>query len=331
MRFVPGQRIDGYEVIGALGEGAYAETYTARDARSGRVVVLKCPKPQLLGDPAVLRRHRLERRVVESLDHPGVVRSLDDAAARSEPYMVLELVDGPNLRQITATAGGALPVERALDYGRRLAGTVAYLHGQGVVHRDLKPENVLVAADGTLKLIDFENAARGRGRCRSAFEDGVGTPDYMSPERVRGTCRDPRSDVYALGVILYELLTGQVPFPGNDPAAVLQAHLEGERVPIRALRPDVPAGLEAVVHTALRRYPDHRYPSAGALLADLERLGSAGDAPIDVAAYDLSPEPPMTGEAAIGTARQMWMFAGSVAAGFVALVALIITLTVVLR
>jgi len=332
VRFVPGQQIDHYEVLEPLGEGAYAEIYKARDTGSGQVVVLKCPNPMLFADPGLFQRYQREREIARTLDHPGVLHSLDDAGSRTEPYVVMEYVDGVNLRQRLRGQDGAVAVAQALDWGRQLARTLVYLHDRGIVHRDLKPENVLVEDDGTLKILDFGTALlRGARRLTwRHLSESLGTPDYMSPEQIQGDRGDERSDVYALGVMLYEFLTGQVPFGGDNWMAVMQGHLQRAPVPIRTLRPDVPAELEAIVLTAMRRYPEHRYQSAKDLLADLEQADVPGA--IDVAAYDLSPERPMGGVAAAAdsTAR-LWKLVATVALGFIGLVAVIVTLSVVLR
>jgi eukaryotic-like serine/threonine-protein kinase len=332
VRFSPGQQIDHYEVLGILGEGAYAEIYKARDTTSGQVVVLKCPNPLLFADPGLFQRYQREREIARTLDHPGVLHSLDDAGTRSEPYVVMEYVDGVNLRQRLRETGGAVSIPQALDWGRQLARTLVYLHDKGIVHRDLKPENVLVDADGTLKILDFGTALlRGARRLTwRHLSESLGTPDYMSPEQIQGDRGDERSDVYALGVMMYEFLTGRVPFEGDNWMAVMQGHLQRSPVPIRKLRPDVPVEVEAIVLTAMRRYPEHRYQSAAALLADLEQADVPGA--IDVSAFDLSAESPMGGVAAAAdsTAR-LWKLVATVAAGFIGLVAVIVALTVVLR
>ncbi|HKN89606.1 MAG TPA: serine/threonine-protein kinase [Acidimicrobiia bacterium] len=332
VRFNPGQQIDQYEIVGLLGEGAYAEIYKARDTNTGGVVVLKCPNPLLFADPGLFQRYQREREIARTLDHPGVLHSLDDAGTRTEPYVVMEYVDGVNLRQRLRELGGAVPVAQALDWGRQLARTLVYLHDKGIVHRDLKPENVLVDGDGTLKILDFGTALlRGARRLTwRHLSESLGTPDYMSPEQIQGDRGDGRSDVYAVGVMMYEFLTGHVPFEGDNWMAVMQGHLQRSPVPISKLRPDVPAPLEAIVLTAMRRYPEHRYQSAEALLADLEQADVPGA--IDVSAFDLTPEPPMGGVAAAADSTlRLWKLVATVALGFIGVVAFIVTLTVVLR
>ena len=213
MRHQPGARVDRFEIIEELGEGAYAETYKARDTDSGRVVVLKSPNPMLFADPAIFGRFKRESEIARSLDHPNVQRSFDLAENRTEPYLVLEFVDGENLRTRMSEFGGPVPVDQAIDWGHQLASVIAYLHANGITHRDLKPENVLVTSDDQLKVADFGTALL-EGAKRLTWKhltEGVGTPNYMSPEQIQGERGDTRSDIYAWGIMMYEFLTGRPP------------------------------------------------------------------------------------------------------------------------
>ena len=328
-RHAPGDRIDHYEVERVLGEGAYGETYEARDTTTGERVVIKSPHPALVADPGVFQRFRRETEIARTLRHPGVQGGVDLAErSRTELYLVLEFVDGTDLRHLLRSRTGPVPVAEAVDWGRQLAEALAYIHSEGVVHRDLKPENVLVSKEGRLKLADFGTALL-EGARRLTFKhlsDAIGTPDYMSPEQVQGGRGDERSDVYAWGVITYELLTGRVPFRGDNWMAVMAGHLTGTPEPITKLRADVPPALDAVVRKAMRRDPANRYQSATELVADLARLDE-----LDASTFDLSPEPPMGGMAAIESSRRLWRFIALVALVFIAVVALIIGLSVALR
>jgi len=328
MRHQPGTRVDRFEILEELGEGAYAETYKALDTDSGRTVVLKSPNPLLFADPAIFGRFKRESEIARSLDHPNVQRSFDLAEHRSEPYLVLEYVDGQNLRSRLGDMKGPVPIDLAVSWGRQLAEVIVYLHGAGITHRDLKPENVLVTADDELKVADFGTALL-EGAKRLTWKhltEGVGTPDYMSPEQIQGERGDTRSDIYAWGVVMYEFLSGRPPFSGDNWMAVMAGHLTKSPTPLTTLNPAVSPQLDAVVRTALRRYPEHRYQTAADLLADLDRLDE-----LDPAAFDLTPEAPMGGMAAAETAQRLWVLIIAVAFGFIGIVALILTLTVVLR
>jgi serine/threonine protein kinase len=196
------------------------------------------------------------------------------------------------------------------------------------VHRDLKPENILVTPDDRLVIADFGTAqlAGARRLTWKHLSETLGTPDYMSPEQVTGARGDARSDLYAWGVIMYEMLTGRVPFEGDNSLAVMAGHMQGNPKPLRKLRPEIPPALEAVVFRAMRRYPEHRYPSAAALLDDLDHLET-----LDPAKYDTAPEPPMGGMASADSAKRIWAWAALLAVSFLGLCAVIVTLSVVLR
>jgi eukaryotic-like serine/threonine-protein kinase len=289
-RFSPGQRLDTYEIDELLGTGAYNESYRATDLRNGRTVVLKIPDPNLFADPATYSRYKREADVSKRLHHPAIQGAIDEGEKRSEPYLVLTFVDGDSLSHRIKTERGGFPVPVVIDWGQQLAEALAYLHGEGIVHRDLKPGNVLIGAGDRLVVADFGTAQLAGAR-RLTFKNLtglLGTPDYMSPEQSQGGRGDARSDIYAWGVMMYELLTGKVPFEGDNWMAVMAGHLQGDPRPIRRVRADVPRALEAVVMHAMRRYPENRYQSADELLRDLARLDA-----LDPNAYDVSPEKPM--------------------------------------
>lgn len=326
-----GQLVDHYELVSLLGEGAYAEVWLAHDRAAGdRQVVVKFPFPELFGDPALFQRYRRESQIARQLDHPNVQRALDDGQHRSEPYLVLEYVEGPTLRAWLRSNPQPLPLERVLAWATQLAEALAYLHRHGIVHRDLKPENILVGPDDQLKLTDFGTAvARGARRLTwKHLSQALGTPDYMAPEQVQGARGDQRSDLYAWGVLVYELACGRVPFAGDTPLAVMAAHLQADPVPPEKLRRDLPPALGTVILHAMRRYPEHRYQSAEELLFDLAHLDE-----LDPARYPRDPEPPMGAgtAAALASGRRTLALAAVIALVFVAIATLAIVLAVVLR
>ena len=274
MRYQVGQTIDGrYEIVSALGEGGMNETYHARDCETQGDVVVKIPFAGIIGDPATFSRYQREMEIGERLRHPNIQRLLGRSLGGSgrPPYLVLEYVDGELLRGYLDRKA-PLPLDEAVGLVIQLADALEYCHAQGVVHRDLKPENLLLQPDGQLKLVDF-GIALLRGARRVTFRrlsNEVGTPDYMAPEQVQGERGDARTDVYAVGVMLYEMLTGSVPFQGDNALAVMSQRVTGRAPLLRQARPDLPPWIEAVVYKALRRQPSDRYQSMAQLRHDLE-------------------------------------------------------------
>ncbi len=270
-----GQRLDHYEILSELGRGAFSSVYEARDNRDGRHVVLKCPDPALLGDQSVFERFRREITIGTMLDHPNIQRALDGGETRSVPYLVLEYVDGQNFRHFLGR-GRRLPPPEAVGFAKQLASALAYAHARRIYHRDLKPENILITPDGQLKIIDF-GIAYLQGARRLTWKwlsQTVGTPDYMSPEQIQGGRGDARSDLYALGVMLYEMLAGRPPYQGDNAFAVMDQHLNGKPVPPGRYNSAVPPGLDGIVLKSLRKDPLERYQSAEEMLADLSRYES---------------------------------------------------------
>ena len=271
MRHAVGDYVDDrYQICALLAEGGMAEVYRALDTTSGGDVVLKIPNASTAGDLAAFNRYRREIDIAARLEHPGVQRLLSEPNAS---FMVFEYIPGESLRSYLR-AHGPLPVDEVLRIGIQLAETLEYVHSQGVVHRDLKPENIIIGPDGRVTLADFGIALRQASRrlTFSHLTNAVGTPDYMAPEQVRGERGDGRTDVYALGVALYELLTGVVPYPAADAIEAMRRKVETDPPLVRQLRPDAPLPLEAILYRALRRRPEQRYPSMVDMARDLAHL-----------------------------------------------------------
>jgi serine/threonine-protein kinase len=266
----PGAKLDQFTLIEAIGHGAYSDVYLAQDP-TGQRVVLKCPHESIMGDVATFDRFRRELDIARHLHHPGIQRPIEFTENRSRPYMVMQYVEGETLRAVLSREK-KLSVEKAVDFGQQLASAMAYAHSQGVVHRDLKPENVLVTPDGRLVVTDFGVAfmAGARRLTWRWFSTALGTPDYMSPEQIQGKRGDARTDVYAIGVMLYEMLAGRVPWEGDNALSVMSQHINAPVPPIHELNPAVPPPIDGIVRKCLRRAPDERYEDATSLKADLE-------------------------------------------------------------
>ena len=267
-----GDQIDHYLIESVAARSGMASIFRATDMRTGRPVAIKVPHPEMESDPVFLARFEREAEIGGALDHPGVMKVFTDES-RSYLYMVMEWVEGRELRKFLTHTGKLLP-ERAVGITVDICRALDYIHSHGVVHRDLKPENIMVDDDDRAKLIDFGIASR-RGSRQLTFgslSQIMGTPDYISPEQVGGQPGDSRSDIYALGVMLYEMLTGKTPFRGPNPFAVMNDRLLNNPIPPRELDPAISPELQEVVYRALRRDPATRYASAGEFAWDLEHL-----------------------------------------------------------
>jgi serine/threonine-protein kinase len=266
----PGDLLDKYELKELLAKSGMASIFEAVDRDTGATVALKIPHVHFESDVVFYERFRREQEVGQRLDHPGVVKVLPRPKT-NRMYIAMELVNGRSLRAIMREEPN-LPVDRALDIARQLAEILVYLHSKGVVHRDLKPENVLVSPEGRVKLLDFGIALDEAARRLTWFglSSTLGTPDYMAPEQVNGRRGDVRTDIYALGTILYEMVAGSVPFPRGTAQAILKAKASEEPPSPRTHVATLDPKLEEIVLRALERDPRDRYQRASELLADLE-------------------------------------------------------------
>jgi eukaryotic-like serine/threonine-protein kinase len=276
-----GETLDHYRLDAMVARSGMSTLFRATDLRDGRQVAIKVPHEELEADPVLLERFRREERIGQELDHPGVVKTYD-GEERSRVYMVIEWVEGRLLRSILNEQGlnreRRMPVDRALKIVLGICDALDYMHKHGVVHRDLKPENIMVDGDDRIKLIDFGIAMKEDAR-RLTFVNisaTLGTPDYISPEQVKGQRGDQRSDIYSLGVMLYEMLTGETPFAGPNPLAVMNERVLHDPAPARKLRPEISPQLQEILNRALEREPRHRYATASEMAWELEHPEQVG-------------------------------------------------------
>ncbi len=286
----PGTKLGPYEIIGNLGAGGMGEVYRARDTRLGRDVAIKVLPASFSHDPERLRRFEQEARATAALNHPNILAVFDIGSHDESPYVVTELLEGETLRQRIQT--GPIPSRKATDYALQMARGLAAAHHQGITHRDLKPENVFLTKDGRIKILDFglaklthpEKTASGHDTptLASQTEPGMvlGTVGYMSPEQVRGKAADARSDLFSLGTILYEMVSGKRAFQGETAADTMSAILTKEPPQLSEVQQNIPPGLARIVEHCLEKDPANRFQSARDVAFALEAFSGSSSSSV---------------------------------------------------
>ena len=267
----PGDQLDHYHIDGIADQNGPTSVFRATDLHTNRAVAIKIPHPEMESDPVFMERFQREEEIGESLDHPGILKVFRDEH-RSQSYIVTEWFEGQTLRQILARP--KVSHGRAIRITSNICSALDYIQNHGIVHRDLRPENILVNSQDHIKLINFGVAAKVGAR-RITFTNlaqVVGVSEYISPEELNGKRDDARSDIYALGVILYEMLTGKTPFQGSSPYDRLLKH----PVPPREIDSTISPQLQEVIYRALERDPRNRYPNAHNFAVDLSDLNRVG-------------------------------------------------------
>jgi len=274
---VIGKTISHYRIIEKLGEGGMGVVYRAEDTRLERTVALKFLSPNMLGDRNDKARFVHEAKAAASLNHPNICTVHAIEEVEGDLFIAMELVDGENLR--TRIRAGALDVDDALSIASQTADGLAAAHRRGIVHRDIKPANIVVTPDGLVKIMDFGLARRPGAAQLTRAGTTVGTVAYMSPEQARGDAVDYRTDLWSLGVVLYEMVAGRRPFRGDHDQAVIYSILNDEPEPASTVQSVVPAALDSVIHTLLSKNAANRCRSAAETAADLKRLATTAGAP----------------------------------------------------
>ena len=271
-----GETLDHYRLEAVVAHSGMSTLFRATDLRDGKQVAIKVPHSEMEADPVLLERFKREQEIGQELDHPGIVKTYD-GEERSRLYMVIEWVDGQLLRSLL-NEKRKLPVDRAEMITRNICDALDYMHKHGVVHRDLKPENVMVDEWNRIKLIDFGIAMKEDARrlTHTGPTPMLGTPDYISPEQVKGGRGDQRSDIYAVGAMLFEMLTGQPPFTGPNPLAVMNERLIMDPPAARKLNEEISPQLQEILFRALERDPRHRYATAVEMAWELDHQEQVG-------------------------------------------------------
>lgn len=266
-----GDQFDRYQIQAYMAQGGMSDIYRAFDLVNHREVVIKIPDQSMLGDPAQFERFQRELEVMKTLDHPTILKGLGSGKYNRIPYLVTEFVDGQSLRTMIETSA-PLPSGQAVALIRKIADGMAYCHKNDVIHRDLKPENILITTEGQPVIMDF-GLALTKGAHRVTYSNlsaTMGTPDYMAPEQIEGQRGDQRTDVYALGTILYEMLAGTTPFTGDSSMAVMAQHLNGTSPRLDRVNPSISPQLAAIVAICLARHPGDRFADMAAFIDALD-------------------------------------------------------------
>jgi eukaryotic-like serine/threonine-protein kinase len=310
MPIAAGRRVGRYEILSAIGAGGMGEVYRARDSRLGREVALKVLPPEHSSDPDRRLRFRREAQALAALSHPNILALHDADSSDGTAYASFELLEGETLRE--KLERGPVRARKVAEWGAQVCRGLAAAHARGIVHRDLKPENLAFAADGSIKILDFglarwteagDGAAPETNGPRTATQAGalLGTAGYMSPEQVRGRPADARSDLWSVGAVLYEMLTGRRAFEGPTAADTISAVLHRDPPETTSGSEPVPSGLERIVRRCLEKEPDDRFQTARDLGFALERLSGSS------VSSSSSPA------AAVPAPRRPWILAGAVA------------------
>src|SRR5215510_510226 len=333
-----------YQVGELLGYGGMAEVHRGRDLRLGRDVAIKVLRTDLARDDTFQLRFRREAQNAASLNHPAIVAVYDTgeergATGESLPYIVMEFVNGRTLKEVLASEGRLMP-RRALEITAEIAAALDFSHRHGIVHRDIKPGNVMLTQNGQVKVMDFgiARALASGGSTMTQTSAVIGTAQYLSPEQARGEAVDARSDVYATGCVVFELITGHPPFVGDNPVSVAYQHGREDPRPPSDSNRDVSPGVDAIVLKALAKNPLNRYQSAGEMRADLLRAAAGRpvmatpimhdaptalvDAPPRVGPYGSRPTPPSRVATPPRRRTSTWVMVTLGILGVVALVAL---------
>ncbi|MBO5449002.1 MAG: Stk1 family PASTA domain-containing Ser/Thr kinase [Ruminococcus sp.] len=265
-----GKKLDGrYEITELIGVGGMADVYKAHDVMEDRTVAVKILKPEFSQNEEFLRRFRNESKAIAVLSHPNIVKIYDVGFTDEIQFIVMEYIDGITLKEFIEQQG-VLKWKDALHFVTQILRALQHAHDKGIVHRDIKPQNIMLFTDGTIKVMDFGIARFSRIDGKTLSDKTIGSVHYISPEQARGDMTDERSDIYSVGVMLYEMLTGRKPFDGENPVAIALKHMQEDAVNPREIMPSIPEALEEIVIHAMEREPARRYQSAAEMIRDID-------------------------------------------------------------
>ena len=262
-----GRRLDGrYELLELIGTGGMADIYKAKDITEDRIVAVKILKNEFAGSEDFLRRFRNESKAIALLSHPNIVKIYDVGFNEQIQFIVMEYIDGISLAEYIKLQG-VLKWKDAVYFTIQILRALQHAHDRGIVHRDIKSQNVMMLPDGTIKVMDFGIARFNRETDKTLSEKAIGSVHYISPEQARGEMTDEKSDIYSVGVMLYEMLTGQKPFDGETPVAIALQHMQTPPKPLREINSSIPEGLEEITLKAMQKEPSMRYQTPALYLS----------------------------------------------------------------
>jgi serine/threonine-protein kinase len=312
MNYEIGARVGDYEILAILGAGGMGRVYKVRNILSDRVEAMKVLLPDLAGNPGLADRFMREIKVQASLDHPNIAALYAALRLENQLIMLMEYIEGTTLEKMMEAA--PVPIEKAADYMSQVLSALSYAHARGVVHRDLKPGNIMITPSGAVKLMDFGIAKMAADRKLTQTGSTVGSLYYMSPEQIKGVLDlDPRSDIYSLGVTLYEVVTGARPFQGDSEYSIMAAHLEKNPPPPIQVSPNLPAGLSEIIMQALEKDPARRFQTADAFRNALRHVFQPAPGPgiAAASAAKAAPQATIPPPAAARPRRGLWITIGA--------------------
>lgn len=261
-----------YRIEQLLGAGGMANVYKGTDMQTGKLVAVKVLKQEYVNNPDLVRRFKNEAKAISLLNHPNITKVYDVSVSDELQYIVMEYIEGITLKEYMEYRAKALTYKETVHFIMQILAALQHAHDKGIVHRDIKPQNIMLLADGTIKVMDFGIARFSRSESRTITDKAIGSVHYISPEQARGNPTDLRADLYSVGVMMYEMLSGTLPFESDSPVSVAIKQISEEAKPLRELNPAVPEALAAITARAMAKDPAERYPSAREMMADLEEF-----------------------------------------------------------
>ena len=266
-----GKRLDGrYSIEGLVGVGGMANVYRGNDLKTGNPIAVKVLKEEFLDNEELVRRFKNESKAISILDHPNIVKVYDVSVTDKLQYIVMEYVDGITLKEYLRQRGGALTWKEAVYFASQVLSALQHAHAKGIIHRDVKPQNIMLLANGSIKMMDFGIARFSRAQSQTVSDKAIGSVHYISPEQAKGEHTDARTDIYSVGVMLYEMLSGKLPFDGDGAVSIAIMQISDKARPLAEVAPDVPEGIRQITEKAMEKDPAKRFQSAAEMLDAIE-------------------------------------------------------------